>query len=107
MAKPDKHVFVCTQSRPAGHPRGSCTERGAQDLMMAFGEQFEEKGLWGKCMLTPSGCIGACDNGPAVLVYPEGVLYTKVTKDDIAEIVDNHLIAGEPVERLKAAPELW
>jgi len=107
MPRPERHVFVCTQVRPPGHPRGSCTESGAQPVMQALGEQFEEKGLWGGCLLTSSGCMGACDGGPVIVVYPEGVMYSRVTAADVAAIVDEHLIGGRPVERLQAPKEIW
>jgi (2Fe-2S) ferredoxin len=107
MAKPEKHVFVCTQSRPPGHPRGSCGEKGAQEVMAEFGQQFEKKGLWGKYLLTSSGCVGSCDLGPSVLVYPEGILYAKVSKEDVAVIIDDHLLGDKPVERLIAPADVW
>ncbi|MCP4127416.1 MAG: (2Fe-2S) ferredoxin domain-containing protein [Gammaproteobacteria bacterium] len=107
MPRPEKHVFVCTQSRPPGHPRGSCTEKGAGDVMAEFGQQFEQKGLWGKYLLTSTGCIGGCDSGPVVLVYPEGVMYGNVTKGDVAAIIDEHLLGNTPVERLKVAADIW
>lgn len=107
MPRPEKHVFVCGQERPPGHPRGSCMDRGAQDLLMELNQQFEQQGLWGRFALTSTGCIGACDLGPTVLVYPDGVLYIKVSRDDVADIVEEHLLGGEPVERLLAAPEVW
>ena len=50
---------------------------------------------------------GPCDTGPNVLVYPEGVLYGGVTKDDVAEIIDKHLLGGEVVERLKVPETVW
>jgi (2Fe-2S) ferredoxin len=40
-------------------------------------------------------------------VYPEGILYGKVTKDDVNEIFAKHLLGDEPVERLRVAPEAW
>lgn len=107
MPRPIKHVFVCGQMRPPGHPRGSCQEKGAQAVMVEFSQQFEAKGLWGKYALTNAGCLGLCDQGPAVLVYPEGVMYGKVAKDDVAAIIDEHLLGGTPVERLKVSAELW
>ncbi len=73
--------------------------------MGVFSEQFEQKGLWGRFLLTSTGCIGACDAGPSVLVYPEGILYGKVTKEDVAAIIDEHLLGDKPVERLKHQPK--
>ncbi len=50
--------------------------------------------------LTSTGCLGPCALGPSVLVYPDDVLYGRVTPDDVQEIVERHLVAGSPVARL-------
>ena len=107
MAKPIKHVFVCTQSRPPEHPRGSCGAKGSMAVLQEFQQQFEKRGLWGRYALTSSGCIGACGIGPSVLVYPDGVMYGPVTKDDVAAIIEQHLLGNQPLERLKAPAEVW
>ncbi len=107
MARPEKHIFICGQARPPGHPRGSCADKGAADVLQTFQQQFEQKGFWGRFGLTSTGCLGACDAGPVVLVYPEGVMYGKVTKDDVDEIIKEHLLGGKPVERLQVPAELW
>ena len=52
-----------------------------------------------------AGCLDACAYGPSVVVYPEGVWYGHVRVEDVPEIVERHLIGGEPVERL-LVPEL-
>jgi (2Fe-2S) ferredoxin len=57
--------------------------------------------------ITYSGCIGPCDQGANVLVYPEGVLYRGVTPEDVAEIFTSHLEGGQPVERLLAPASVW
>lgn len=107
MPKPAKHVFICSQSRPPGHPRGSCGEKGSPAVIQEFMQQFEQQQLWGQFALTSCGCLGTCSYGPAVLVYPEGVLYSGVTKDDVNAIIGEHLLGGQPVERLKAPAEVW
>lgn len=107
MAKPGKHVFVCTQMRPPGHPRGSCGANGGAALFQEFLQQFEKRGLWGKFAVTSSGCIGACGPGASVLVYPEGVMYAGVTREDVATIIEEHLLNNQPVTRLKAPVEVW
>ena len=107
MPKPKKHVFICTQARPPNHPRGSCTNNGSAAIFQEFLQQFEKRGLWGKFAVTGSGCIGPCGNGPSVLVYPEGVMYGGVGKDDVAEIIEQHLLGDQPVERLKVPAEIW
>jgi len=107
MSKPEKHVFVCSQTRPAGHPRGCCAQNGGNDLIQAFWKELQQRNLFDKIAVTYSGCLGPCDRGPNVVVYPEGVLYRGVTKGDVAAIFDEHLIGGTPVERLRAPAEVW
>ncbi len=107
MAKPEKHIFVCDHSRKAGDPKGSCKERGSQQVIDAFVKEFESQNLWGRFKLTTSSCLGTCEVGPSVLVYPEGVMYQKVGSDDVAEIVEKHLLGGERVASLEAPTELW
>jgi (2Fe-2S) ferredoxin len=70
-------------------------------------QSFEQGRLYGQFALTGSGCLGTCDHGPTVLVYPEGVMYTKVSPEDVPAIVEEHLIKGEPVERLLAPSDIW
>jgi (2Fe-2S) ferredoxin len=107
MTRPVKHVFICTQGRPPGHPRGSCAASNSVALYQEFMQQFEKRGLWGKYALTSTGCLGPCDRGPNVLVYPEGVMYGAVGKDDVAAIIEEHLLQDRPVERLKLPADVW
>ena len=107
MPKPEKHVFVCTQSRPAGHPRGSCGENGCRELWEEFVNELEKRQLFDKIAITNTGCLGPCGTGANVLVYPDGVMYGKVTANDVAEIFDTHLVGGEPLERLVLPAEVW
>ena len=107
MAKPKKHVFICVHSRPPGQPRGSCSKRGSMDLIMAFAQQLDQRGMLGEVAVTRTGCLGACDVGPAVLVYPEGVMYGGVTPADVTEIINEHLSADRPVARLMVPEAIW
>jgi len=107
MARPEKHVFVCTQQRPEGHPRGSCAQVNSNAVMEAFLMAFQEHNLWEKHKVAATSCIGPCFTGPSVLVYPESTMYIKVTPEDVAEIVEKHLLGGEVVERLKAPEDVW
>jgi len=107
MAKPQRHLFVCTQARPQGHPRGSCAERGCAQVAEEFWFQLQGRNLLGPVALTTTGCIGPCGVGPNVLVYPEGVMYSGVTREDVAAIVESHVVEGVPVERLLAPAEVW
>ena len=107
MPKPEKHVVVCLNSRPNGHPKGSCTERGAEGLLMEFGRLMEARPAFGRVAITRTGCLGPCELGPTVLVYPDAVMYVGAQAGDIEEIFDQHLLGNQPVERLQAPPEIW
>jgi (2Fe-2S) ferredoxin len=107
MPKPEKHVFVCTQSRPPGHPRGSCGEKGCRELWEAFMDEMEQRQLFDKIAITNTGCLGPCPTGANVLIYPEGIMYGKVTAADVAEIFESHLLGDTPVARLQLPPEVW
>ena len=107
MPRPQKHVFVCAQNRPPGHPRGSCGAKGCQEVLDEFMFEFQQRQCFDTVAVTPSGCIGPCSMGPNVLVYPEGVFYTNVKKEDVKAIFDEHLLGGAPVERLRAPAEIW
>ncbi|THF59360.1 (2Fe-2S) ferredoxin domain-containing protein [Pseudothauera rhizosphaerae] len=107
MPKPKKHVLVCVQGRPPGHPRGSCQQKGCSEVYQAFLETFQARNLWNEYAVTNTGCLGPCGTGPSVLVYPEGVMYAGVTAGDVGAIIDEHLIGGSPVARLQAPAEVW
>lgn len=107
MPKPEKHVFVCTQNRAAGHPRGSCTQKGCHEVMAGFLDELQKRQCFNQFAVTNTGCIGPCMQGVTVLIYPEGVMYGNVKKEDIAEIFDEHLLNGKIIERLLMPKEVW
>ena len=107
MPRPQKHVFVCTQARPPGHPRGSCSASGCAEVMNEFMNQIQAGNLFEKIGLTNTGCMGPCSLGPSVLVYPEGVMYGNVKKGDVKTIIEQHLLGGEPVTVLQVPAEVW
>ncbi|WP_341988262.1 (2Fe-2S) ferredoxin domain-containing protein [Azorhizobium sp. AG788] len=100
-----RHVFACFQQRPPTHPRGSCGAAGAQPLWDHLGKQIEATGQRDIAM-TATGCMGFCQAGPLMVVYPEGVWYQPRTPGDIDEIVATHLVAGALVERLAVVPRI-
>lgn len=107
MPKPERHVFVCTQARPPGHPRGSCGQRGCAAVAEEFWYQLQARDLFGRIAVTTAGCLGPCGYGPNILVYPEGVMYGNVAKEDVAGIIEDHLLGGQPVERLQVPADTW
>jgi (2Fe-2S) ferredoxin len=93
------HVFVCTAGDwcPAIDGDGL----GVQAALKA---QVKGAGLADRVRVNKSGCFSQCGNGPMVVVYPEGVWYAAVSPADAGEIVERHLVGGEPVERLRFRP---
>lgn len=96
-----KHVFVCTNERPADHPRGSCKPKGAEEVREKFKETLRAKGVRGQIRANAAGCLDQCAQGCTVVVYPDAVWYGAVTPADVEEIVEEHLLNDRPVERLR------
>jgi (2Fe-2S) ferredoxin len=101
----EHHVFVCLNSRPAGSPRPSCTTDGTSELHTQLQQLSKAAGLGGKVRINKSGCLDQCEHGPTVVVYPEAVWYGNVKPEDAVAIVEEHLVGGRPVERLRIADE--
>lgn len=95
----EKHVFICTNQRKEGE-RKSCGEECGMELVKTFKKVLKEKGLKGSIRAQRAGCLDACDYGPSMVVYPEGIFYGGVKTEDVNEIVDEHLISNRPVKRL-------
>lgn len=99
MQKPEKHIFVCTSSRPNGQQKGFCHTKAGLEIMTKFQEEIEERGIGREVFLSNTGCFGICEKGPVVVVYPDNVWYVSVTVADVMEILDFHIEGGTPVER--------
>ena len=93
------HVFACYTQRPHGHPRGSCGAAGAQPLWDRMGKAIETQRL-GDIGFTASGCLGFCNAGPLMVVYPDGIWCRPTGAEDIDEIVESHFKQGKRVDRL-------
>jgi (2Fe-2S) ferredoxin len=104
MAQPQKYVFVCLNQRPAGHPKGSCLDRGAGQVFEALREELGRR-LMTNVKVVASGCVEGCLAGPTLLVVPDNVWYGGVTEADVPAIFDQHLVGGEPVEMLRLDPD--
>jgi (2Fe-2S) ferredoxin len=103
MAEPhyERHVFVCTNRRDPGNPKGDCASKGSEEVRDEFKRLLHEKGLKGRIRANAAGCLDQCSRGVSVVVYPEQVWYGGVVAGDVAEIVEQHLVGGVPVERLR------
>jgi len=95
------HVFFCTNQREGN--AACCNNMGAQEIRDYAKSRIKELELSGKnqVRINNAGCLDRCTEGPVIVVYPEEVWYTYVDKEDVDEIINEHLINGRIVERLK------
>jgi (2Fe-2S) ferredoxin/ubiquinone/menaquinone biosynthesis C-methylase UbiE len=92
------HVFTCDQKKSEGIP--NCSACGSAATIDALRKQVAAHGLLDEVQITVCGSLGACERGPNLVVYPDGVWYSGVRPEDVPEIVASHFIEGRPVERL-------
>jgi (2Fe-2S) ferredoxin len=95
------HIFVCENVRPDDDPKGCCSAKGSAAIREAMKKEIKQRGLRGVVRANQSGCLDACEFGPSIVVYPEGVWYGGVKPEDVPEILESHIIGGKPVERLR------
>ena len=101
MSYYQRHIFFCCNQRKDG--AACCNNHGASEIRDYAKSKIKELKLSGegKIRVNSAGCLDRCDEGPVVVVYPEAVWYTYVDREDIDEIVHEHLQNGRIVERLK------
>ena len=90
------HVLVCAGT--------GCTSSGSTVLFDEFEQRLKDAGIENEVKIVKTGCFGLCAEGPIVVVYPEGAMYCRVTKEDVQEIVTEHLVKGRIVNRLLEQP---
>ncbi|MBI2527666.1 MAG: (2Fe-2S) ferredoxin domain-containing protein [Candidatus Rokubacteria bacterium] len=98
MGQFERHVFVCTSGETC--PTQGDVERYVQVLragVAAAGKRTEVR-------INKAGCFSQCGHGPMMIVYPENVWYAGVQEADLPEILESHILGGQPVARLVYAP---
>ncbi|MBO6053642.1 MAG: NAD(P)H-dependent oxidoreductase subunit E, partial [Clostridia bacterium] len=86
------HVLVCGGT--------GCTSSGSRQIRERLAEELKAQGLENEVKIVQTGCFGLCEHGPIMIIYPEGTFYSRVTPEDVPEIVSEHLLKGRIVERL-------
>jgi (2Fe-2S) ferredoxin len=87
------HVFVCTNRRPDGHPKGSCAERGSEKLRDYMKARARELGVT-RVRINNAGCLDRCEHGPCIVVYPEGIWYRVGSPADVDLVLQQHIVSG-------------
>jgi (2Fe-2S) ferredoxin/ubiquinone/menaquinone biosynthesis C-methylase UbiE len=93
------HAFVCTQEKPEGVP--CCSAAGSFRVLDALHRELGSAGMADDVQVSSCGCLGLCDSGPVMIVYPEGTWYTKLGPGEVSEIVASHFKGGKKVARLE------
>ena len=91
-SKYEKHVLICGGT--------GCTSSGSAAIEKALHEEIDKAGLHDKVQVVKTGCFGLCALGPIMIVYPEGTFYSRISAENIPQIVEEHLIGGNPVKEL-------
>jgi (2Fe-2S) ferredoxin len=102
MSYYERHIFFCCNQREPGD-RPCCADKGAARMRDYAKGRVKALGLSGpgKVRVNQAGCLDRCEEGPCIVVYPDGVWYTYVDQADIDEIIEEHVKHGRVVERLK------
>ncbi|MBT6499937.1 MAG: methyltransferase domain-containing protein [Deltaproteobacteria bacterium] len=95
------HVFVCTKNKPNGIP--CCSTVGAEAIVEGLKKELTANELTETVQVTTCGCLGLCEKGPNMIIYPEGTWYTNLQPDNIPQIVKGHILDGKPVSELALA----
>ena len=82
-----------------------CVSAGALKVKQELIKVLEEHSIREEVNIIETGCMGPCDFGPVMMVYPEGIFYKKLSVDDIPELVEEHFLKGRPVHRLMLQKE--
>ena len=106
MSYYEHHVFFCTNARAPdanGNQRACCAGKNAAAMRDYAKKKVKALGLsgQGKVRINNAGCLDRCEEGPCVVIYPEGTWYTYIDEHDVDEIIESHLAKGTIVERLK------
>ncbi len=85
------HILVCQDP--------DCVHRGSKEILAALNNELSAQDLTGEVQVLETSRIGACDQGPEIMVYPEGAHYGNLTADDIPYIVEEHLLKGRIAQK--------
>lgn len=95
MKKPSHHIFVCSSFRVNGEAKGVCQKKDSGSLIQYLEDEISDRGL--DALVSTTGCLNLCNNGPVMMIYPDNYWYKEVNEEAIDEILDA-LEDGEPAE---------
>ena len=96
MDKPEHHIFVCASFRSGGDFKGTCNKKGSFTFLPYIENEILDRGL--NAVITGTGCMKACDYGPVMVIYPEGLWYGNVVSEKIIDEILDALENGKSAE---------
>lgn len=87
MQKPSHHILVCASFRVKGESKGMCHKKDSAALLPYLESELESRSME-DVMISSTGCLNRCENGPLMVIYPEGSWYGAVDEEKIDTILD-------------------
>jgi len=97
MEKPNHHILVCASFRASGETQGICHKKGAGSFLPYIASELEDREM-GDVLVSSTGCLNICEEGPVMIVYPQGYWYKGVTSEDAIDEILDALEEGEAAE---------
>lgn len=95
MPKPQHHIFVCCSFRGT-EAKGKCMKKNSLDFIPYIEEEIADRGL--DAMVSSTGCLKYCEEGPVMVVYPQGYWYGGVTDEGVVDEILDALEQGKAAE---------
>jgi (2Fe-2S) ferredoxin len=99
MPHRDRYLFICTNRREEGNPKGSCAQKGSEEIVKRLKGALLERGLAKTVRACSASCLDLCEYGVSIVLEPDHVVYGNVTLEDVDAIADG-VAKGQVVERL-------
>lgn len=100
MKKLTKHIFICEFARNPKSDKPSCGQ-AAMGYKRHLKEKLNQAGMAKNIRINGAGCIGVCEHGPAMVIYPKAVWYGNIKEEDLDTIFKKSIINNEEISALK------
>ena len=106
MAGFKKHIFICENKRDPETGRISCGLQDSSRFKAYLKKRLKEKGLHKRYRINSAGCLGHCEHGPTMVIYPAGIWYGHVRESDLDEILEKSILDDQIITRLQIGKEV-
>jgi (2Fe-2S) ferredoxin len=98
MKKPKHHIFVCGSFRAGGDSQGVCSKKDSLQLLQYMERELSDRGMT-DVVVSSTGCLKICEQGPAMVIYPENWWYGKVESEAVIDEIIDALEEGKTVDK--------